>query len=182
MLGFVVLLALVEDTRAGRSYEVLHYTRLLAQRIGRIGWVRELNLRVTFHDPCYLGGNVFVAWLGWYCCPARLLSAVARIALRFPRRASTPPLRDGVAGRAACGRQPAGHARVHAGGRSDASNANYSSTMVAEAPAVKIFEPAPAPDAHRQRGVAASRSAERGVRGPMALAFVAPFVYVYLMW
>jgi Fe-S oxidoreductase len=39
----------------GISVEVMHYTQLLAKLIHKIPFKRELNYKVTFHDPCYLG-------------------------------------------------------------------------------------------------------------------------------
>ena len=41
----------------GGKWDTIHYTRLLTQLIeaGKIKLNKELNYRVTFHDPCYLG-------------------------------------------------------------------------------------------------------------------------------
>ena len=51
---------------------------------------------------------------------------------------------------------------------SDASNANYSSTMVAEGPAVKMFERLAARDAGRRRGRDAAGDISCGRSGPVA--------------
>jgi Fe-S oxidoreductase len=48
--------ALVKEyPQRGHDFKALHYTQLLAPLAGQIDWARELDLRVTFHDPCYLG-------------------------------------------------------------------------------------------------------------------------------
>jgi len=40
----------------GGSFQVLHYTQILAGLIGKAGFARPSKpLKVTFHDPCYLG-------------------------------------------------------------------------------------------------------------------------------
>lgn len=40
----------------GGSFQVLHYTQILADLIGKAGFARPSKpLKVTFHDPCYLG-------------------------------------------------------------------------------------------------------------------------------
>jgi Fe-S oxidoreductase len=47
----------LEDEAARVSFDVQHYTDVLAQLVaeGRLKFKQELPLTVTFHDPCYLG-------------------------------------------------------------------------------------------------------------------------------
>ena len=45
-----------EYPQFGGEFEVIHYTQYLAQLIreGRLKFSKELNRKVTYHDPCYL--------------------------------------------------------------------------------------------------------------------------------
>ena len=69
--------ALVKEyPQRGHTFDAQHYTQLLAPLVGQIGWARELNLRVTFHDPCYLGRQN-----GEYDAPRTLIEAIPGVQL-----------------------------------------------------------------------------------------------------
>jgi Fe-S oxidoreductase len=69
--------ALVKEyPQRGHTFNALHYTQLLAPLVGQISWARELNLRVTFHDPCYLGRQN-----GEYDAPRTLIEAIPGVQL-----------------------------------------------------------------------------------------------------
>ena len=69
--------ALVKEyPQRGHTFDAQHYTQLLAPLVGQIRWARELNLRVTFHDPCYLGRQN-----GEYAAPRALIEAIPGVQL-----------------------------------------------------------------------------------------------------
>ena len=65
---------------------VLHYTELLDEmiRTGRLPLSRRLPLRVTYHDPCYLG-----RYNGIYDAPRRVLAALGVDLVEMPHNRST---------------------------------------------------------------------------------------------
>lgn len=69
--------------RFGGQFEVLHYTRILADLIkaDRLSGPKGLGARVTFHDPCFLG-----RWNNEYDAPRKILSALSGVELIEMRR------------------------------------------------------------------------------------------------
>jgi len=72
-----------EYPELGGNFEVIHYSRLLAELIkeGRLKPTKELNKKVTYHDPCYLGRHN-----GIYDEPREVLQSLLGIELvEMPR-------------------------------------------------------------------------------------------------
>ncbi len=72
-----------EYPELGGNFEVIHYSRLLTELIreGRLKPTKELNKKVTYHDPCYLGRHN-----GIYDKPREILHSLPGIELiEMPR-------------------------------------------------------------------------------------------------
>ena len=66
----------------GNEYHVMHYTELLEQLVasGKLKFSRQLKLKVTYHDPCYLGRYNQI-----YSAPRRIIHATGCDLIEMPR-------------------------------------------------------------------------------------------------
>jgi Fe-S oxidoreductase len=60
-----------EYPQRGGDYNAVHYTQFLAERLDELGLSENVDLNITFHDPCYLGRHN-----GEYEAPRRLITAL----------------------------------------------------------------------------------------------------------
>jgi Fe-S oxidoreductase len=67
-----------EYPELGGEWEVIHYTALLSQlqEEGRLSFAKDVEKKIAFHDPCYLGRHSQT-----FDAPRQLLSSVPRVDL-----------------------------------------------------------------------------------------------------
>jgi Fe-S oxidoreductase len=64
--------------RYGGNFEVFHYTQLLEKLVedGRLRPVGEMSVKITYHDPCFLG-----RWNAEYDAPRNVLKSLSGVTL-----------------------------------------------------------------------------------------------------
>jgi len=84
-----------EYPRFGADFEVVHYTRLIANLIkqGKLNLANGWESTVTYHDPCYLG-----RYNNEYSAPRRILNAVPNAGIREMKRSQSTSLCCGGGG------------------------------------------------------------------------------------
>jgi Fe-S oxidoreductase/nitrate reductase gamma subunit len=84
-----------EYPRFGGDFKVVHYTQLIADLIrqGKLKLTNELDSKLTYHDPCYLG-----RYNGVYQEPRRILQAIPKTKLEEMERSKNKSLCCGGGG------------------------------------------------------------------------------------
>ena len=72
-----------EYPKFGGDFKVIHYTQFLADLIkqGKLKLTNELNSKITYHDPCYLG-----RYNNLYLEPRRILQSIPKVKLEEMER------------------------------------------------------------------------------------------------